>query len=353
MRVPRFAPQQLRNIGYELFNALGCRESDARAAVDHLVESNLFGHDSHGAIRLYEYARAIREGRFQPDAQPKVVKDHPAAAVVDAGGALGQVGATFATELAIEKAREYGVGSVSLRNTSHIGRVGAYPLMAARQGFVGQIFVNAGNLGYQIAPFGGIDGKLSTNPLAFSAPRRDHDPLMVDMTTSVVAEGKIRVALNRGDRLPDGWIIDHDGQPTNDPKDFSEEPYGAILPLGGVVAHKGTALSLMVEVLGGLLSGLGCANGSRTMISNGVFLNVYNIEHFADLDEYYDEFESLVAHVKSSRLRDGVNEILLPGEPEFRCAEVREKEGIELDDTTWSRICEEARAAGIDPGGWA
>lgn len=350
--MPQFAPQKLREIGYELFDALGCRKEDAKAAVDHLVESNLFGHDSHGAIRFYEYARAIREGRFKPDAKPTIVKDHPAAAVVDAGNALGQVGATFATELAIQKAKEYGVGSVALRNTSHIGRVGAYPLIAAREGFVGQIFVNAGSLGYQIAPFGGIDGKLSTNPLAFAAPRRNHEPLLVDMTTSVVAEGKIRVALNRGDRLPDGWVIDHDGNPTNDPSDFSEEPYGAILPLGGVVAHKGTALSLMVEVLGGLLSGLGCASGSRTMISNGVFLNVYNIEHFADMDEYYDEFESLIAHVKSSRLREGVSEILIPGEPEFRCAAVREKEGIELDDTTWSRIEEEARLAGIDPTVW-
>ncbi len=351
--MPRFAPQRLREIGYELFHALGCRDEDARAAVDHLVESNLFGHDSHGVLRLYEYARAIREGRFVADAKPKIVKDHPATAVVDAGGALGQVGATFATELAIQKARDYGIGSVSLRNTSHIGRVGAYPLMAARDGFVGQIFVNAGHLGYQIAPFGGIDGRLSTNPLAFSAPRRNHEPLMVDMTTSVVAEGKIRVALNRGDRLPNGWVIDHDGQPTNDPTDFSEEPYGAILPLGGVVAHKGTALSMMVEVLGGLLSGLGCASGSRTMISNGVFLNVYNIEYFADLDEYYDEFESLIAHVKSSRLADGFDQILIPGEPEFMSAERREKEGIELDDTTWSRIEEEARLAGLDPGKWS
>ena len=350
--MPRFTPQKLRELGYELFNALGCREKDAKAAVDHLVESNLFGHDSHGAIRLYEYARAIREGRFTPDAKPKVVRDHPATAVVDAGGALGQVGATFATELAMEKAREYGVASVSLRNTSHIGRVGAYPLMAAREGFVSQIFVNAGHLGYQIAPFGGIDGKLSTNPVAFSAPRRNHEPLMVDMTTSTVAEGKIRVALNRGDLLPDGWIIDHEGQPTNDPSDFSEEPYGAILPLGGVVAHKGTALSLMVEVLGGLMSGLGCANGSRTMISNGVFLNVYDIDHFADRDDYYDEFESLITHVKSSRLAPGVSEILIPGEPEFRCAAVREKEGIELDETTWARIVEEAELAGIDPANW-
>lgn len=351
--MPRFSPEKLRTVGYELFTALGCRESDTHAVVDHLVESNLFGHDSHGAIRYYEYARAVEEGRFNPEARPEIVTDHPAVAVVDAGGAMGQVGATFATELAIEKAKQYGVGSVGLRNTSHVGRVGAYPLMAAKQGLIGQVFVNAGHLGYQIAPFGGLDGKLSTNPLAFSAPRRDHEPLMVDMTTSVVAEGKIRVALNKGEDIPDGWIIDHDGNPSNDPNDFKGDPPGAILPLGGVVAHKGTGLSMMVEVLGGLLSGLGCANGSRTMISNGVFLNVYSIEHFTDMDAYYDEFESLISHVKSSRVAPGFEEILIPGEPEYRRAQVVEREGIVVDDRTWELICEAGQKAGAAVDGWA
>ena len=350
--MPTFTPQKLREIGYELFDAAGCREADAKAVVDHLVESNLFGHDSHGAIRFYEYARAIHEGRFNPTSSPEIVQDHPAAAVVDAGNAMGQVGATFATELAIEKAKTCGVATVALRNTSHIGRVGAYPLAIAKAGMVGQVFVNAGNLGYQIAPFGGVDGKLSTNPLAFSAPRRDAQPLMVDMTTSVIAEGKIRVALNKGDMLPDGWIIDHDGNPSNDPNDFKGDPPGAILPLGGVVAHKGTGLSMMVEVLGGLLSGLGCANGSRTMISNGVLLNVYNIEHFTDLETYYDEFESLISHVKSSRLAKGFDEILIPGEPEFRNAERVEKEGIKVDDRTWEQIVEVGDVFGAGTSGW-
>ena len=346
--MPRFTPSELREVGYSLFRAAGCREGDVKAVVDHLVESNLFGHDSHGAIRFYEYARAIREGRFRPAAEPKVVRDHPAVAVVDAGGAMGQVGATFATELAIEKAKHCGVSTVALRNTSHIGRVGAYPLVAARQGFVSQIFVNAGQLGYQIAPFGGIDGRLSTNPLGFSAPPRQADPIMVDMTTSVVAEGKVRVALNRGTQVPEGWLIDADGEPTVEPADFKGDPPGAILPLGGVAAHKGTALSLMVEVLGGALSGLGCAAGSRTMVSNGVFLTVYNIDHFVDREEYFDELERLIAHIGSSRLAPGFDEILMPGEPEFRSAIRVEREGIEVDETTWSTICEEARFVGLE-----
>ena len=348
--MPTFRPQELRNIGYQLFRAVGCSEADTRAVVDHLVESNLFGHDSHGAIRFYEYAAAVREGRFNPSAKPEVVREHPTVAIVDAGGAMGQVGATFATELAMRKASEYGVGTVALRNTSHIGRVGGYPLMAARQGFIAQIFVNAGHLGYQIAPFGGIAGRLSTNPLAFSAPRRRANPILLDMTTSTVAEGKLRVARNRGDEVPLGWIIDAEGNPTTDPHAMLADPPGAILPLGGKVAHKGTGLSIMVEVLGGALTGLGCASGARTMISNGVLLNVYNIEHFVDPDQYFDELESLIGHIKSSTLAPGFDEILLPGEPEFRSARRIEKAGIEVDETTWERICEEGRRFGLDLG---
>ena len=351
--MPNFQPSALREIGYQLFEASGCTTEDAHAVVDHLVESNLFGHDSHGAIRYYEYTRAIREGRFQPRATPTIVRDYPSTAVVDAGGALGQVGATFAINLAIDKARQHGLATVTLRNTSHVGRAGAYPLMAARQGnLIALAFVNAGHLGYQIAPFGGLEGRISTNPIAFSAPRPETDPILVDMTTSVVAEGKVRVAINQGKHVPEGWLIDADGNPTTDPNDFRAEPPGAILPLGGVVAHKGYALGLVVELLGGTLSGEGCADGSRTMRSNGVLFTVYNIEHFTELSTYYEEVEALLRHVKSSRLAPGFKEILAPGEPEFRSAQRKESEGIEIDETTWAAICQEGRTLGLDLNSW-
>ena len=350
--MPTFQPEVLQQIGYQLFEAAGCTPEDTRAAVDHLIESNLFGHDSHGAIRFYEYARAIREGRFQPRATPEVVSDTPCTAVVDAHGALGQVGATFAMNLAIEKARQHGTSTVTLRNTSHIGRAGAYPLMAARAEMMGLAFVNAGHLGYQIAPFGGIDGRLSTNPIAFAAPRRGTHPILVDMTTSVVAEGKVRVAINQRKEVPEGWLIDGDGNPTTNPNDFKADPPGAILPMGGVVAHKGYGLSFVVEFLGGTLSSQGCAAGEHTMVSNGVLFTVYHIEHFTQLNAYYDEVESLIRHVKSSRLAPGFEEILTPGEPEFRSAERRQVEGIDIDETTWAGICDEARMFGLKPEDW-
>ena len=172
------------------------------------------------------------------------------------------------------------------------------------------------------------------------------------MTTSVVAEGKIRVAINQGKQVPEGWIIDSQGNSTTDPNDFRADPPGAILPMGGVVAYKGYGLSFVVELLGGTLSGQGCAAGDRTMVSNGVLFTVYNIAHFTSLDAYYNEVEDLIRHVKSSRLAPGFQEILSPGEPEFRNALRKKVEGIEIDETTWAAICEEARAFGLNPDDW-
>jgi uncharacterized oxidoreductase len=251
--------------------------------------------------------------------------------------------------VAIRKAREYGTATVTLRNCCHVGRVGAYPLMAAREDMMALAFVNAGRMGRQISPYGGLDGRLSTNPIAFGAPRRGAEPILVDMATSVAAEGKIRVARNRGKPLPDGWIIDSQGQPSNKPEDYVESG-GAILPLGGVAAHKGYCLSWVVELLGGALSGEGVASGAAEMKSNGVLFTVYDIPHFTDLETYYDEVETLVRHVSSSRIDPRVGEIQMPGDPESRAAEDRRKNGIEIDETTWSRICASAKSLGVDCG---
>lgn len=350
--MPNFRPDDLRRIGYALFEAAGCSPQDARTVVDHLVESSLFGHDSHGALRLYEYIHQIDQGLFDPKGTPGVVSERPCTAVVDGGGALGQIGGRFATELAIKKAKEHGVGVVSLRNTAHVGRVGAYPLQVAREGLIGLVLVNAGNLGRQIAPYGGLDGTLSTNPIAFAAPRKDADPIMVDMTTSVRAEGKLRVSKNRGEPLPEGWIIDHQGNPSTDPEDYFGDPPGAILPLGGVVGYKGYCLSVMVEIMGGALSGQGCADGAKVMQSNGVTLTVYDIGHFAEPDDFFEQIEVLVRHIYTSRVDPKIGEILLPGQPEFRNAQKCEAEGIPVDDTNWTRIGEAARLVGLDPAAW-
>ena len=317
-----------------------------------LVQSNLYGHDSHGVLRLYEYARAVNEGRVNPLGSPEIVREHACTAVVDAHDGFGQVGAVLATNLAIQKARQYGLASVSLRRASHIGRAGAYPIMIAQAGLIGVAFVNSGRMGLQVAPFGGIDGRLGTNPLAFAAPRRADPPVMVDMTTCTVADGKIRVATNLGKPLPEGWIIDAAGRPSTDPQVYWDEPRGAILPLGGPLGHKGYALSMMMELCAGGLSGQGMSSGDMRSRGNGVLFTVYDIAHFGDLEAYYDEVEALVRHVKSSRTAPGVAEVLVPGEPEFHTERERAQSGIPIDETTWGKICDSARDVGLDPSAW-
>ena len=348
----RFPPDFLRQIGREMFSAAGCSLEHATTITDHLVDASLAGHDSHGTLRMYEYIGQISQGVFNPHGNPKVIQERACTAIVDGNGALGQIGATYAMQLAMQKARDHGFAAVGLRNTSHIGRVGAYPLLAVREKMIALVFANAGRLGRQIAPYGGTTGKLSTNPIAFAAPRRDAAPILVDMTTSVLAEGKIRVAAKQGKPLPDGCIIDHQGRPSTDPHDFLGDPPGAILPLGGVVSYKGFCLSFIVELLGGALSGQGCASGEQTMKSNGVMINVYNIEFFAELETFFRDLEILIEHIQTSRIDPMQGEILLPGEPEWRTTHSRNKNGIPIDDTTWERIGKAARTLGLNPTPW-
>lgn len=350
--MPTFTADALRRIGEAFLIALGCRPDHARIVADHLAQSNLYGHDSHGVLRLYEYARAVNEGRLDPEATPEIVREHACTAVVDANNGFGHAGAVLAAELAIEKAREHGMASVALRRASHIGRAGEYPLMMARAGLLGVAYVNSGRMGLQVVPFGGIEGRLGTNPLAFAAPRRADPPIVVDMTTCTVADGKIRVATNLGKPLPAGWIIDKQGNPSTDPQDYWEEPRGGILPLGGPLGHKGYALSMMMELCAGGLSEHGMSSGDTRSPGNGVLFTAYDIERFTDLESYYDEVEALVKHVKSSRTAPGVTEILVPGEPEFRTERERRQTGIAIDETTWAKLCASARDLGLDPAGW-
>ena len=168
------------------------------------------------------------------------------------------------------------------------------------------------------------------------------------MTTSITAEGKIRLAINQGKSIPEGWILDNQGNPTTNPNDLKTEPPGDILPLGGGAGHKGYALGFMIDILAGTLSGAGCAAGERAMRSNGLLFTVYDIGQFTEMETFYDEVETLARHVRTSRLAPGVSEILIPGELEARAARQRARDGIAIDDTTWRFICEEARLLGVD-----
>ena len=203
-----------------------------------------------------------------------------AAAVLDGHWGFGQVVMNQAVEMGLERAGNCGVAAITVKNSNHIGRLGSYVERVAEANMIGLLCANSHGGGASVAPWGGIAGRLGTNPLAGGWPDGEGGALVLDITTSVVAEGKVRVKRNRGEPVPEGWIIDAAGQPSTDPADFYDEPRGSLLPFGGVMGHKGYGLGVVVELLGGALSGAGCARGRKARIGNGCFLLVIDIGRF-------------------------------------------------------------------------
>ena len=272
--MPVVAPHELRGYLARIFEATGTPADDAAEVAGHLVEANLKGHDSHGAIRTVHYVVSVQEGRTRPAAAIEVERETLTTAVVNGNWNFGQVVAREAMRIAIAKARAQGLAAVGGYQSAHIGRAGAYGEQAAAEGMVALGFVNGHGASAFVAPFGGTARRLATNPLFVAAPTGDPDaPFVLDMATPVVAEGKVRVALNRGAELPPGSIVDGDGRPSTDPHDFyggdppGSRAQGALLPIGvtpdygaggdGGVGHKGYALALIVDLLGGALTGVG------------------------------------------------------------------------------------------------
>lgn len=334
-----------------VYHAAGCPQDEARIVAEHLVEANLRGHDSHGVIRTSGYLTQVRNGVTKPGAPSRVVEEAPSTAVIDGGWNLGQVVATRATEVAIEKARATGVALVTCFNTMHAGRIGAYGEQIVRAGMaaIGGVNTPGARL---VAAFGGGHRRTGTNPLMFAFPGDTPEtPFVLDMATSVVAEGKLRVAVNKGVAVPEAWILDGDGKPSTDPRDFygsgSNATPGTLLPVGGASSgYKGFGLNLAVEALGGMLSGAGTAvEGARG--TNGLFIMAIDIARFTPLATFVSLMAGLGAHVKEPPYQPGVTEVLLPGESERRTREQRLRDGVPLDDETWKQTVEAAAAVGV------
>ena len=233
-----------------------------------LVDSNLVGHDSHGVIRVGKYLEWVRAGWLVPNASPTVAFENDAMAIVDGNRGFGQVVGEFAGGLGTRKAAKTGIAMVGLRNCGHLGRVGDWAELAAAHGQVSLHFLNTSGA-QRVAPFGGSDRRLSTNPITIGVPVAGGDPVILDVTTSTVAEGKLFVAINKGEQVPPGWIIDKHGQPTTDPKDFYDG--GALLTVG---AHKGSGLSIVVDLLAGALSTGKSSDPDDTVLRNNM-LSIY------------------------------------------------------------------------------
>ena len=344
--MPTLTYDQLKTTLTSVTAALGCPPGEAEIVAESLAKANLAGHDSHGLIRVEQYAQMVKSGDIVPGAPTTVLRETPATALLDGGWNFGAVVARNAIELGIKKAREVGTGTISVRNSNHLGRLGEYSLLAAEQGLLCFGTVNNHGRGNLVAPFGGSDGRLSTNPITFASPGVER-PIVVDITTSVVAEGKVRLLKNAGKPAPEGWLLDNQGNPTTDPNDLYTNPRGAILPFGGSVGHKGFALGVMVDLLSGALSGAGCSQSSTCRLGNAMFFNVIDPAAFLTPEEYLEHVAVFERHVRASKPAPGFSEVLFPGEPEFRTEERRRREGIVIDEETWRQFVACAASWGV------
>lgn len=347
--MPSFTKEELIKVCTDIIEATGTSRDNAQLIAELLSDANSTGHDSHGVIRVPQYLDAIEKKEILTDVEVEIVRENPLTAIVDGNWGFGQITMSRAVEVGLEKASKQGLAAITVRNANHIGRLGSYVDHIARQGMIGLLFVNAvGTPAFRMAPWGGTEPRLVTDPLAFGIPASSGEPIVMDMTTTVVAEGKVRVKRNRGEQTPDGWLLDAEGKPTNDPNLLYADPPGSILPLGGTAAgHKGYGLNVAIELLAGVLSGAGCI-GKDERLSNGVLLIILDIEQFLPLEDFYKESDTFIKHVKSSPPAEGFDEILLPGEIEAKVKRQRTQEGIFVEEETWEQILEWSRKLGVD-----
>ena len=344
--MPILSADQLEKTGASIFEAAGAPADEAQIVAESLVKSNLAGHDSHGVIRIPQYISLLEKGGISPGAKLEIVNENANTAVLNGNWGFGQVMARKAMEIAIEKAETHSLASVAMSRSNHIGRLGEYPVIAAERNMIGLITVNNHGAAQCMAAWGGIGRRLSPNPMAIGLPTGTADPVLFDITTAVVAEGKVRVKLNRGEKLPEGCIIDAQGNASTDPNDYYSG--GAILPFGGIVGHKGYGLGFILDILAGALSGAGCSRADAPRFGNAVFILAIKIENFVTVEQFKTHVDGLIEYVKSSPKMPGVDEILFPGEIEAKERKKRLENGIFIEDETWGQINKTAHGLGVD-----
>ena len=342
-RIPEAA---LRPFIVDLIAAGGSQPYEATIVADHLVEANLAGHDSHGVIRAPKYLGWLRDGGLLANQRATVFADSGAVLGVDGGFGYGQVIGLETMDLVIERARAHGFCLAGIRNSGHLGRIGAWPERLASAGLVSIHFVNTSGFGILVAPHGARDRRLSANPIAAGAPG-PQGPIILDMSTAATAEGKIQVARNKGVKLPPGLVIDADGRPTDDPGAFYGPPAGAILPFGG---HKGSGLSIFCELLAGSLTGGGASNPnnpSAGRLVNNMLTLAFDPGLFGQDARFAADLSGLVDWIRSARPSAPGDEILLPGELEEKTRRERRAEGVPIDTATAGQLIDSAGAHGV------
>ena len=342
----------------QIFLAIGCHKKEANTITQHLVTANLMGHDSHGVGMIPIYVKGFHQKILFPNITPELIKDEPSMMVFNGKRGFGQSITNLAMEHCIARCKETGLVLMGINNSGHMGRIGTYGEQCAEVGLISIHFVNVIDRSPSVAPYGGTQARFGTNPICIAMPRGSQlDPIVLDFATSKVAVGKIRVAINKDEMLPDGWVIDHSGNPSNNPRvmeqhiypnEKSDFPEGAVLPMGD---YKGFGLSLFCEILGGIMSGgktIQPTNERLGGVINNMMSIVIDPNQLINNSSLQEELKLLIDYVKSSPYASESNPVVIPGEIERRRYKDRLETGINIDDETFEQIIKAGESLQID-----
>jgi LDH2 family malate/lactate/ureidoglycolate dehydrogenase len=343
--MPRVAAERLHRIGAALLVAAGSPEEEAEVVMRHCVDANLAGHDSHGIIQIPTYVERVQVGHIVPGASWTIVRESLTTTVIDGHWGFGYTVTERAMRLTIDKAARSNVAAASVFRQGHIGRLASYTLMAAEADMIGLITADSGRSTKQVAPFGGREARIGTNPLSIAVPSDLDGPLFLDMATSAVAAGKIQLAASRGEPVPLGWIVDRSGRPTTDPTQLRQG--GALLPLGGSEGYKGSGLAVIVEILCGLLTGLGFGMDPSGRHNDGCFIAVFKVDAFRPLAEFKREVADFARYLQATPPADGSTGVMYPGQIEHVREQERRQNGIDVEDATWNKLRSLAETYGL------
>lgn len=340
----RVAAAALRGFAAECYGALGVPGAAASLLADTLVQADLWGHQSHGVMRLFWYAARLRSGAMSAAAEPETVGGRAAISVMDGRAGLGQLAADRAMAAAVAAAKAHGIGAVAVRNSGHFGTAMYFTRKAAEAGCIGYLCTNASPA---MAPHGGRDKRVGTNPWSWAAPAGRHPPMLLDIANTAVARGKLYLARQRGDPIPEGWAIDAGGRATTD---AAAGIAGTILPMAG---HKGYAIGVLVDVLSGVLSGSAFGTsvtgpympeGQSGVGHLAIAIDIASCRPLADFEA---DMERLIGELKAAPRQPGTAEIFYPGEIEARAEARALAEGIELPEATAAELRREAASLGV------
>lgn len=336
-----FSFEALRKFTTTVFSYFKVPDEDAVLAADVLAYSDEHGIDSHGIARLKTYYDLLKVKRINPKPVIQVVREKASVATIDGDNGLGLVVGPKCMEIAMQKAIDFGSGSISVRNTNHYGAAGYYPVMALKKDLIGMSMTNTTK---GVAPFLGAEKMLGTNPVAIAFPGYEEPAVLIDFASSAVSYGKIEIAKRNGENIPTGWCIDKEGKPTLDPADMIEG--GALLPLGSIVegsGHKGYCLASMVDILTAVLSGANWGPFATPFaihvsapvkeVGKGIghFFGAYDIEGFRDKTAFKKEIDEWIRTMRNTRPQPGAESVLIPGDPERIAYKIRKVEGIPVN----------------------